>query len=206
MHNIYLDTETTDKVKEKIAELSMIIEEANTNKFVKAVNYFFTVEKMSEEALSVHHLDQGLLYELSGGAKFSDKAAEIYNILKGNRIIAHNEVFDERFISSELWRCGISFAPGDRFCTMKYFKDVLQIPSKFKKYGKYKNPKLSEVVDFLGIDKDKVISYSERWFNYSSKDMQYHDSRFDTAAMYIAVNIYREVLHGKGEWMAEFTK
>ena len=51
MYNIYLDTETTDKVPGQIAELSMIIEEANTNKFVKAVNYFFTVEKMSEEAL-----------------------------------------------------------------------------------------------------------------------------------------------------------
>lgn len=204
MYNIYLDTETTDFNPGQICELSMIIEDKDTNKFIDAKNYFFTVESIAEGAQSVHGFTVEKLIELSNNEKFSDRYQEILNILQGNCLVAHNEAFDEKFISTELWRCGVSFTPAARSCTMNLFKPILKIPARYKKYGPWKNPKLEEVINFLSIDADKVNSFSEKIFNYDGSN--YHDSRFDTAAMYIAVNVYREKLHGGNTWCNQFCK
>lgn len=204
MYNIYLDTETTDFNPGQICELSMIIEDKATNKFIGAKNYFFTVDSIEEGAQEVHGLTVEKLIELSDNKAFKDYYEEILGILQGNCIVAHNEAFDEKFISTELWRCGISFTPAARQCTMQLFKLILKIPAKYKKYGPYKNPKLEEVVNFLSIDTDKVNQYSEKLFNYDGST--YHDSRFDTAAMYVAVNVYREKLHGGNVWQSQFCK
>ena len=40
------------------------------------------------------------------------------------------------------------------FCTMAYYKNICKIPSPS---GNIKNPKLSEVVDFLKISEDQII-------------------------------------------------
>ena len=205
MYNIYLDTETTDTVPGEIAQLSMIIEEVGTNNIMKAANYFFTVNSMSKGAFDVHNLDMDTLFRLSNGQRFKDRSVEIYNILSGNRIVAHNEAFDERFISSELWRCGIQFTPADKLCTMNYFKDIIKIPSPYRRFGPYKNPKLSEVIEFLHINEDKVLEYSERLFNYR-ENTKFHDSRFDTTAMYVIINVYRERLHNQNTWTKLFTE
>ena len=68
----------------------------------------------------------------------------------------------------------------------------------------YKNPKLSEVVQFLKIDEDKVAGYCSKLFNIN--DSEYHDSRFDATIMYVAVNVYREVLNGGSYWRTTFCK
>lgn len=202
MRNVYLDTETTGLKPGQIAQLSMIVEESDTAKFVSAHNYFFEVSSMEEGAEKVHGFSMEALKELSGGVKFSDKHIEINEILKDACIVAHNEAFDERFISSELWRCGISFMPTGRTCTMERFKDIIKIPNKYPKYGKYKKPNLGEVLNFLNISTDKVKEYSCKLFNYDGS--AFHDSRFDTTAMYVAVNVYREKLHGGTEWNTTF--
>ncbi len=202
MYNIYLDTETTDIIPGQICELTMILEDATDNKYVNSYNYFFTVDSMTEGAQNAHGFSLEQLNKLSQGVRFSDKYQEILDILNGNTIIAHNEVFDEKFISTELWRCGISFTPANRYCTMKAFKDILKIPSRYKKYGPYKNPKVSEVIEFLNIIPDKISEYSKKLFNYDGST--YHDSRFDTTAIYIAVNVYREKLHGGSSWQSMF--
>lgn len=198
MKNIYLDTETTDVMPGQICELTMIVEDSTTNKLLNKYNYFFEVSEMTEGAQSAHGFSIQDLKELSGGIKFADKYTEILDILKDGCLIAHNESFDERFISTELWRCGISFTPAGRQCTMQAFKPILKIPSKYKKYGPYKNPKLEEVIEYLNILPGAVNEYSKKLFNYDGS--KYHDSRFDTTAMYVAVNVYREKLHGGTEW------
>lgn len=204
MLNIYLDTETTDINPGQICELSMIIEDNSNNNFVAAKNYFFKVDHVAPGAEDIHGFSVEKLAELSGGKAFSDYYQEILDILKDNCIVAHNEAFDEKFISTELWRCGISFVPAARQCTMEAFKPVLKIPARYKKYGPYKNPKLEEVISFLNIDSTKVDEYSRKLFKYDGSD--YHDSRFDTTAMYIAVNVYRDILHGTTSWIESFCK
>jgi len=42
--------------------------------------------------------------------------------------------------------------PKNTFCTMAYYKNICKIPSPS---GNIKNPKLSEVVDFLKISEDQ---------------------------------------------------
>ena len=146
------------------------------------------------------------LKSITGGAngkRFEDNITEIMSVLEGAELVAHNEVFDERFISTELWRCGISYKPLSRICTMETFKPILAIPSKYKKYGKYKNPKLEEVLNYLNISPEKVSEYSKKLFNYDG-DKDFHDSRFDTTGMYVAVNVYREKLHGGTAWHNQF--
>lgn len=202
MKNVYLDTETTSLNPGQIAELTMIVEDEQTSKLLGAYNYFFTVDSMDEGAQKAHGFSIDVLRNLSNGERFADRYQEILDILTDANIVAHNEVFDEKFISSELWRCGISFKPAGRTCTMEAFKNILKIPAKYKKYGPYKNPKLEEVLKYLSISPDKVSEYSKELFKYNGST--FHDSRFDTTGMYVAVNIYREKLHGGSDWHRRF--
>ena len=201
MLNVFLDTETTGLNPGQICELSLIAEDDFNFKFAK--NYFFRVSAMEEGAEAVHGLSQTALIGLSKGLEFKDYKDELYSILSNSVIIAHNESFDEKFISSEFWRLGVSFKPSGRLDTMSYFKDVLKIPAKSKRYGPYKNPKLSEVMDYFHVDNVKVNELCNRLFG--SIKVDYHDSRFDTTAMYVAVNLQREVAHGiEGDWHKNF--
>lgn len=204
MSYIYLDTETTDFNPGQICELSMIEEDSTTNKLIGCHNYFFKVDEMSDGAESVHGFSIEKLEELSEGKRFQDHYEEILKILQGNCIVAHNEAFDEKFISTELWRCGVSFTPASRQCTMKAFKPIIQLPAKYKKYGPYKNPKVSEVMGYLNISEESIDNYSKKLFNYTGSG--FHDSRFDTTAIYVAVNVYREKLHGGNSWQQLFCK
>ena len=53
-----------------------------------------------------------------------------------------------------------------------------------KSNGEIKNPKLSEVIDWLNISTEKIAETSEKLFEGSG---DYHDARFDTAATYLTV-------------------
>lgn len=197
---VFLDTETTGFVPGQICELTMIHETDNHE--VIPYNYFFTVDEMNKEAESIHGFSQEKLIELSNGKRFGDYKSELLDILCNNTLVAHNESFDEKFLSSEFWRLGISFKPTGRLDTMSYFKDILKIPAKTRRFGPYKNPKLSEVLNYLKINTYEVQQSTQKLFGGNKTD--FHDSRFDTTAMYIAVNVYREILHGGFEWRAKF--
>ena len=193
MNIIYLDTETTGLKPGQICELSLI-KESDFN-FEYAKNYFFEVDEVESGAENVHGFSVEMLKQLSGGKKFSDYKDEILNELEGSTLVAHNLPFDEKFISTELWRCECaSFTPADRVDTMVLFKPILKIPAKSRRYGPYKSPKLSEVMDYLNINADVVSQHTAKWFSDSTKT-SYHDSRYDTACLYVITNVYREKLH-----------
>ena len=64
---------------------------------------------------------------------------------------------------------------------MAYYKDICRIP---KANGEIKNPKLSEVIDWLNVSEKQIAETSEKLFEGSGN---YHDARFDTAATYLTV-------------------
>ena len=64
---------------------------------------------------------------------------------------------------------------------MAYYRDICKIK---KANGEIKNPKLSEVIDWLNISTEKIAETSEKLFEGSG---DYHDARFDTAATYLTV-------------------
>ena len=197
MRNVYLDTETTSFVPGSIIELSMIIEDTDAGTVV-AKNYFFDADSMDEGAQKAHGFSLEDVHRLSGGLRFRDYYNELASLLSEATLVAHNEAFDERYLSSEFWRCGVSYQPAGRACTMETFKPIMKIPAKTKRFGPYKNPKLSEVMEYLNISEVKVNEYSKKLFNYEGS--QYHDTRFDTTALYIVVQVYREKLHGGNVW------
>lgn len=204
LKNIFFDTETTDLNPGQIGELSYIIEGENGIEDVG--NLFFKVDSVAEDAQKTHGFSADDFERLSGGLTFKDRHIEVYDLFKDKRLVAHNVSFDIKFISSELWRCGISFQPLEKTCTMQFFKDVLKIPAKTMRYGPYKNPKLSEVIDFYGLDPVKIALYTEQLFGAGTNLQGYHDSRFDTAAMYVATNVYRGLSAGNKEWYDTFRK
>ena len=203
MKRVYFDTETTGFNPGQICQLSIIVE--NEDNSIYGKNYFFEVDTMDPDAEKVHGLSIEKLKVLSNGERFKDRKDEILQIMSDATLVAHNLPFDEKFMSSEFWRCGISFSPSDRFDTMKYFKDILKIPNRYRKYGAYKNPKLCEVVDYLGLDNDKILSYTNKLFN-TSENCGFHDSRFDTASMFVAVIVEREKMTGGHSWLDLFSK
>lgn len=183
---VYLDTETTGFVPGQIAQLSYIIED---DFGVKAKNFYFSVKHMDEDASRVTGKTVKDYEILSNGKTFWDYIDEIAEDINGKTWVAHNMKFDLNFLSMEFWRCGYTAKPLNTLCTMKYFKDIVKIPYK-NNLNKFKNPKLEEVISSFSINKNEVLKLSKQLFN-SDDDSAYHDSRFDTTAMWVAVVLHR---------------
>ena len=213
MNTIYLDTETTGFVPGQICELSMIVEDSYRN-IVNAKNYFFEVEKVDKGASDVTGITAERSKELSLGLKFCDKADEIYEIINKNMVVAHNINFDLKFVKTEFIRLSKRLDIAATADTMTHFRDVLKIPNSPKalKYGPYKNPNLTELANYFKVDSDKVREYCihELFKNDETqlvKPIDFHDSRFDTAMMFICVNIFREMQSGVfGIWSDRFIR
>lgn len=85
------------------------------------------------------------------GIEFKEIIPKIIKEFENSYLIAHNVMFDKMVLLSELYRAGfkdevklIENLPV--FCTCMEIKSVTKI---INKYGKYKNPKLSELYEFL---------------------------------------------------------
>jgi DNA polymerase III alpha subunit (gram-positive type) len=198
MKKIFLDTETTGLAPGQIAQLSLIIEE--DNKELIAKNYFFDIDYITQGAEEACGRGLDFYHEASKGLRFKDYKDEIHELLSDGTLIAHNLKFDENFISTEFWRENIVFKPTDRFDTMSYFVNILKIPGR---YGKYKNPKLEELVDCFKIDKERVMKYCEMLFKTDEKQ-SFHDARYDTTSMFVAFQVYKESLYNQNNWAQQF--
>lgn len=199
MKKVFLDTETTGLAPGQIAQLSMIIEEDDGS--VRAKNYFFEIDYITSGAEEVCGRGVEFYKDASNGKRFADYCEEIYKELENATLIAHNLEFDENFISTEFWRQNIVFKPAGRFCTMKYFKDILNI---IGKNGRVKNPRLEELVDSFSIDKEKVRTYSEKLFGTNDTG-GFHDARYDTTAMFVVFQVYRDSLNNVNSWKEMFS-
>lgn len=189
---IFLDVETTglDKYYNQVAQLSYVIADSDMN-IINAKNFFLDVDcEVDPGASAITGLTKDKLAELSNGTKFKDIANEVASDICGNVVVCHNANFDMGFMKKEFNTLGIEFkdfAPDETFCTMDYFTDILQIPGW---YGKYKWPKLTEVLDYFNISSQFVNDEAVSIYGESGLA---HDSRFDTYATYL---IYAKAMEG----------
>lgn len=192
---IYFDVETTGLKPGQIGQLSLIINEDGN---LKGENYFFEVKYVNPDVTKKLGRDVAYYKEKSNGLKFEQKANEIYSIFDGaNTIIGHNVGFDINFLTTELWRAGYQLAINNTFDTMTTYKG--QIPV-FDKYGRFKNPKLSEVADYLNIDYEKVEQVSNKLFAGASVKPEYHDSTYDITITMLISQLYREKNEENKTW------
>lgn len=189
MKLLIFDTETTSIRPGNICQLSYITIDTSTKpQTTIGKNYFFTVESVDEGAKEVHGFSEEILYELSNGLEFMDQCHEfLKDFYDADFIIGHNVQFDIKFLTHEidsLWEAGIleeKWAPKNTFCTMNYYKNICNLKN-FN--GNIKNPKLSEVIDFLNITEEDITNKANELFQGSGN---YHDARFDTAATYLTI-------------------
>ena len=189
MKLLFFDTETTSIKPGNICQLSYIVVDASTKpQKTTGKNFFFTVDSMDEGAQAIHGFSLEKLYELSDGNEFIEFVHEFMpDFFDADFIIGHNVQFDIKFLKHELqllWEAVLidtTWEPKNTFFTMSYYKSICNIinPS-----GSVKNPKLSEVIDFLEITEEQITNKANELFEGSGN---YHDARFDTAATYLTV-------------------
>lgn len=178
---LYFDTETTGLVPGSICQLSYIMQNKES---CKARNMFFSVDYVEYGALAVHGLSVPKLEKLSGGKCFADFADEIErDFTAADIVVSHNTAFDFMFMRAEFARTGKDFYVRDSFCTMKKSTPVCKI---LKRSGAgYKYPSLTELCGYFYLTESDVRAASQELF---SGCKGFHDARFDTAAVYLAVN------------------
>lgn len=178
---LYLDTETTGLRPGNICQLSYIMQ---LKKSLVAKNLFFTVDYVEPGALSVHGFSVPRLIELSNGKRFKDMVEEVErDFSKADVIVSHNTAFDLMFLRSEFESLGMVFLCRDSFCTMKNMTPVCKLPR--RSGAGYKYPKLNELCDYFEITDGDISDASTEIFG---KAASFHDARFDTTAVYLAVN------------------
>ena len=178
---IYLDTETTSLYPGQICQLSYIVQ--NGDKVI-GKNFFFSVDYVERGAQMVHGFSKEFLERASNGNEFCHYVNEIQtDIENADYIVGHNISFDIGFLRKEMERCGRIFYAKNEFCTMKNSLPICKLP---KKRGcGYKYPKLNEMLNTFGISQTQVANVGSLIFGSSAN---FHDARFDTIAVYLAVN------------------
>lgn len=179
MRTIIFDTETTDINPGDICQIAYIV----IDNGIKARNYYFEVDHINPSAEKVHGLSVEKLHELSGGKRFKDHIDEIEKDFANADIVAgHNVSFDIKFLREEFRRCNKNFTYDREFCTMKHFTNICKIK---KNDGKYKYPKLEELINFFEISDKEIVDKTVSLF--ASLENDYHDARFDTVATYLCL-------------------
>lgn len=179
MRTVIFDTETTDINPGNICQIAYIV----IDNGIKARNFYFEVDKMSPSAERVHGLSLDKLKELSERKRFKDHIDEIQRDFSNvDIIVGHNVSFDIKFLKEEFKRYNKYFYYKREFCTMKHFTNICKIK---KNDGKYKYPRLEELINFLGISDNEIEAKTSELFSVTSND--YHDARYDTVAAYLCL-------------------
>lgn len=192
---LYFDTETTGLYPGQICQLSYIMQ---TEEGLSSKNFFFTVDYVEMGAQLVHGFSVQKLKELSNGKKFKDFFPEIKRDFENaDLIVSHNTSFDFSFMRKEYERLNEIFYIKNEFCSMKKSTPICKL---LRKSGVgYKYPKLQELCGFLEIGNNEILSFSFTAFN---SKCGFHDARFDTSAVFLAVN--KMMKNGCFEELKEF--
>lgn len=156
----------------------------------KIDRYYYPQEPYNEGAIKVNGLDEETITDRRGNAEYPRyfKADEyIEELCKDvDKFIAHNINFDQSFMP-------IIIPKEKQYCTMLANVDVLKLPPKNPTYirnGKvyasrgYKWPKLSECVEYYGIESDSSMLHNSLYdvemlfkvFMKMAKSDEFYDS------------------------------
>ena len=195
---LYFETETTGLAPGKICQLSYLMQSAEA---VAAKNFFFAVPYVDPGAVAVHGFTPERLFTLSGGARFDDKIDEIEeDFAAAGLIVAHNIAFDLSFLQAEFAAEHRAFAHGEPFCSMRAFTPLCGLKRSDGIRPKF--PKLGELCEFLDLyPYDITRASAERFGAYAAA----HDARYDTAALYLAMNAARGRFAEIGELFDRYT-
>lgn len=151
---------------------------------VKGKNFYFYTDYVEPSAVNVHGLTPEKLAVLSHGETFSCRIDEIADDFESaDLVIAHNFEFDRKFMEAEFSWCDRIFHYGNSLCLMRYFTDVVGLMRYNGKSKKF--PKLSELAEFYGIyPYDASVTAAQLFDGFS---LSFHDARFDTTTMYLAL-------------------
>jgi DNA polymerase III epsilon subunit-like protein len=197
---VYVDTETTDKVPGQIAQLAFIT--VDDTVVIEARNFYFMVGKMSPEAEAIHHLSPAVLKGLSSRESFGDHLCDFGDAFFSDRtFVAHNALFDKRFILVELDRCGVNGTPQHSIfpatiCTMQAMTPVCRLKGPYT--GKWKWPKVEEALRTARIHPQTVLDRATTLFtNLGSIRAEgallgFHDARYDVTAVMLIHQWLRE--------------
>ncbi|MBE5733724.1 MAG: 3'-5' exonuclease [Clostridiales bacterium] len=178
---LFFDTETSGLKPGQICQLSYVMQEGDK---LSSRNLFFSVDFVEQGAYAVHGFSKSRLDVLSGGKRFEsfiDVIEKDFN--RADVVVAHNVSFDVMFMRAEFERLNRTFKTNAEFCSMKNSTPLCQIK---KAVGKgYKYPKLNELCSFLGITNQRILSVAQKVFG---ANCGFHDARFDTSALLLAVN------------------
>lgn len=178
---LYFDTETTGLRPGQICQLSYVMQDGES---LSSRNMFFTVDGMEYGAYMVHGFSMEKLRSLSGGKRFEDFIDVIEcDFLSADAVVSHNTAFDFMFMRAEFERLGRIFKVKNEFCSMKKATPLCKL-KKARGEG-YKYPKLHELCSYLGVSGSRILSVSEKIFGHKAG---FHDARFDTTAVLLAVN------------------
>ena len=178
---LFFDTETTGLFAGQICQLSYIMQ---TKESTIAKNFFFSVDFVEPSAFAVHGFSVQKLKELSNGKEFKHFFDEISSDFENADLIcAHNTSFDFGFMRREYEKLEKTFYVKNEFCSMKNSTPICKLPRKNSKGYKY--PKLSELCAFFEVLEGDIDKNASELFGNKSS---YHDARFDTTALYLAVN------------------
>lgn len=180
MKTIIFDTEGNGYRDEQICQLSYLIKDGGR---IDARNYFFKVDAMNEYAQKVHGFSKAALEKLSCGQTFFERSDEIFaDFASADMLVGHNIKSDVQRMKAEFGKCGMTFVPKKRFCTMVHFNNALNLTGK---KGQRKYPKLSELCRYYNVRDEQVERMVVTLFK--TRHTQQHDARFDTVATYLCV-------------------
>ncbi|HHT08402.1 MAG: exonuclease domain-containing protein [Christensenellales bacterium] len=178
---LVFDTEATDLEPGQICQLAYLYEDESG---LRAHNYFFSVDDMSEGAQEVHGFSMEQLEKLSGGLYFEDIAQTFLpDFNQAKVLIGHNVAADERYLRVEMERAGLKLKKVNTFCTMNYASGLMNLARKVVT-GRPKPPKLSELAAYYGVTEEEAASKTREWFQ--AEDISLHDARFDTVLTYLS--------------------
>ena len=178
---LVFDTEATDLVPGQICQLAYLFEDGQG---LRARNYFFSVDDMSEGAQEVHGFSMEQLAELSQGKYFEDLAEEFLPDFNAAKVlIGHNVAADERYLRVEMERAGLKLKKINTFCTMNFASGLMNLSRKVVT-GRPKPPRLSELAAYYGVTEEEAAEKTKQWFEVS--DISLHDARFDTVLTYLS--------------------
>ena len=100
-------------------------------------------------AESIHHISRDRA--VMDGRPLTDVMEEFQRVISGCRVVfAHNIIFDLMIVNAEAYRMNMLFRwPCYSYCTSNRCGELVRIPSKYPRYGPWKQPRLKELYDFL---------------------------------------------------------